>query len=212
MTAETTLVLQSPTIVGLGVNVHGRPHALLQVHRAHNAHSAVVRRALVAITDVQAVVRVHAIVKRDDHAESRVAGRVDAHLSRTHVVTRRRSDVPSRACYASAGGVQFVVPRCAPPGQPRPASPEHLVAGGIRVETNSAGHLVATETALALHNEAVVAGGKQVRGHSPALIQSDGASHAHRAVVRRTPVATDAVEAVVQVRPAVQNHVDAEVR
>merc|ERR1719237_891074 len=57
MTAETTLVLRSPTIVGLGVNMHGRPHTLLQVHGTQNAHSAVVRRALVAITDVQAVVR-----------------------------------------------------------------------------------------------------------------------------------------------------------
>merc|ERR1719237_606420 len=57
MTAETTLVLRSPTIVGLGVNMHGRPVTLLQVYGTHKAHTAVVRRALVAITAVQAVVR-----------------------------------------------------------------------------------------------------------------------------------------------------------
>ena len=90
----------------------------------------------------------------------------------------------------------------------------HLVsrAQPLRVETSSAGHLVATETTLALHSEAVVAVGIQVCGHSPALILFDGATHAHRAVVSRTPVVTDAVEAIVQVRPAVQNHIDAEVR
>jgi len=70
---------------------------------------------------------------------------------------------------------------------------------------------VATKTTFALHNEAVVAAGVQVRGHSPALTQSHGASHAQCAVVGRTLVATDAVEAVVHVRSAVQNHVDAEV-
>jgi len=98
VTAETTLVLQAPTIVGRGINMHGRPVALLQVYGTHNAHSPVVRRALVAITHVQPVVSVHAIVKRDDQPESRAAGRVNAHLSRTHVESSSGSDVPSRAC------------------------------------------------------------------------------------------------------------------
>jgi len=80
------------------------------------------------------------------------------------------------------------------------------------VETNSAVHLVATKTTFALDSEAVVAAGVQVRGHGPPLSQSDGPGHAHCAVVGRTLVATDAVEPVVQVRSAVQNHVDAEVR
>jgi len=108
VTAETTLVLQSPTIVGLGVNMHGRLGSLLKVHRTHKAHTAVIRRALVAITDVQAVVSVHAIVQRDDHAESGVTGRVNAQLSRTHVVASPRSGIPSGA-QTSADGIQFIV-------------------------------------------------------------------------------------------------------
>merc|ERR1712151_1049632 len=108
MTAETTLVLRSPTIVGRGVNMHGRFVTLLQVYGTQNAHTAVVRRALVAITDVQAVVSVHAIVQRDDHAESGVTGRVNAQLTRTHVVASLRSGIPSVA-KTSADGIQFVV-------------------------------------------------------------------------------------------------------
>jgi len=80
------------------------------------------------------------------------------------------------------------------------------------VETKFAGHLVATKTALTLNKEIVIAAGVQVRGHIVTLIQFDGASHSHCAVVGRAPVATDGVEAVVQVQSAVQSHVDAEVR
>jgi len=88
--------------------MHRSPVTLLEVNGTHNAHSAVVRRALVAITDVQAVVSVHAIVERDDHAESGVTGRVNAQLSRTHVVTSPRSGIPSGA-QTSADGIQFIV-------------------------------------------------------------------------------------------------------
>jgi len=107
--------------------MHRRLLTLFEEHAPHNAHRAVVRRSLVAITDVQATVSVQPTVNRDDHAESGVTGRVDAHLRRTHEVSSGGSGVVGRAC-ASTHGVQFVVARCAPPGEAGPASPECLVA------------------------------------------------------------------------------------
>merc|ERR1719174_2553841 len=156
VTTETTLALDSVTVVTLRVHMHRGPLALLEVNGPDDAERAVVRRALVAITDVQAIVNVHLTVNRDDQAEAAGSGRVNADLCRAHVVASFGSYVVTLTVRASTLGVKFVVACRAPLGEAAPAFLECLCGGSVGVETNVGTHLVAPKTAFGLNPVEVV--------------------------------------------------------